>query len=185
MASSAFYIRRADRSDALALRSMQERSVRILCRGHYDPDLIDAFLTHIGTMDTSLLDEGRYFVAVASDGIIASGGWSMAEPGYAASASGIGAPSHAGPLIRAVYVRPDAAGRGLGRRIMEMAETEAAAAGFHTITLTAMLSAVEFYRRLGFAELGPAEMRLPGELTFRGVHMCKGLTVPASRSRAA
>ena len=185
MTSSAVHLRLADRTDETAVRAMQERSIRVLGRDHYEPELIEAFIAHVGTMDASLLDEGRYFVAVTTEGIVASGGWSTARPGYAAMSGETGVHPVDGPVIRSIYVRPDAAGCGIGRWLMNRIEAEAAAAGHREVTLTAMLCAVDFYRRLGFTEAGAAAMRLPGNLVFRGTHMHKSLEDAAWRRRAA
>lgn len=188
-------IRRAARSDEAALRAMQERSFRALGRARYRLHQIEAFISVVGTVDSALLEEGRYFLAESGDGILACGGWSLSKPAYAAHAGCPEAHSpeahspevavHRDPVVRAVYVRPDAARLGFGRWIVRTVEADVRAEGFALMTLTSMLSAVAFYERLGFVAAGDVTFALPGGVDLACVHMRKALTVAMPRRRAA
>ena len=86
-------------------------------------------------------------------------------------------------LIYSVAVRPDLQGRGLGRRLLALAEEEALRAGYRHIRLYTnehFTTNIELYRRVGYLETGREEY-----LGTRLVHMAKKLgeacLVPKSR----
>jgi GNAT superfamily N-acetyltransferase len=62
----------------------------------------------------------------------------------------LGTASLDGGVVRAVFVAPDAQGHGVGRALMAEIERAAEAAGVATLILQSSLTAVGFYRRLGF-----------------------------------
>lgn len=76
-------------------------------------------------------------------------------------------------LIYSVAVRPDLQGRGLGRRLLALAEEEALRAGYRKIRLYTnehFVENIELYRRVGYVETG-RELYLGTDL----VHMAKRL----------
>ncbi len=62
----------------------------------------------------------------------------------------LGTASRDGRVVRAVFVAPEAQGRGIGRCLMGEVDRAARAAGMTTLTLQSSLTAVGFYARLGF-----------------------------------
>ncbi|KMO43727.1 acetyltransferase [Methylobacterium tarhaniae] len=62
----------------------------------------------------------------------------------------LGTASLDGGVVRAVFVAPDAQGRGIGRALMAEIERTAQGAGVATLTLQSSLTAVGFHDRLGF-----------------------------------
>jgi putative acetyltransferase len=72
--------------------------------------------------------------------------------------------------IRRVFVHPDWAGRGLGRRLVGEAEQRARAAGHERFVVCASLNAVPFYERLGFVALRPEPREYEGSVVqFTGM----------------
>jgi GNAT superfamily N-acetyltransferase len=65
--------------------------------------------------------------------------------------------------MRQVAVQTEWQGQGLGRRLVNHAETVARQRGFQVMTLHARESAVGFYQRLGYSKVGPGfvELTLP------------------------
>ena len=64
--------------------------------------------------------------------------------------------------IRAFFVHPDCARRGVGRAILDACLAAARAAGFRRVELAATLPGVPFYRAFGFAEREALEAPMPG-----------------------
>jgi ribosomal protein S18 acetylase RimI-like enzyme len=76
-------------------------------------------------------------------------------------------------LIYSVAVRPDLQGRGLGRRLLALAEEQALKAGYRQIRLYTnehFVSNIELYRRVGYQET-----RREAYLGTHLVHMAKKL----------
>jgi N-acetylglutamate synthase-like GNAT family acetyltransferase len=78
-------------------------------------------------------------------------------------------------LILAVYVHPDHAGVGVGRKLVHKLEAEAGSAGVTQLWLHATLNSVSFYERCGFVSLGAATNTLPNGCELRCVRMQKRL----------
>lgn len=166
-------IRRATVADRAALRAMQAFSISVLGGDYYSPRQIAAFICHVGTLDDFLLHEGTYYVAESAGEIVASGGWSRCRPNYA-NALGEPAARRAGvPKIRGVFVHPAFARRGIASALMARAESEALAAGYREMELTATLSGVPLYLKRGYRTQKKIELILPGGIGFPGVMMHK------------
>jgi GNAT superfamily N-acetyltransferase len=77
-------------------------------------------------------------------------------------------------LLDNIAVRPDRQGQGLGRRLIEFAETEAARLGYRELRLYThekMTENIALYKRLGFVETGRGH-----EAGYDRVFMTKPLT---------
>ncbi len=98
-------------------------SLLSLGRSVYDERQIASALLYIARPDEQLIDDGTYFVAVAGANIIGCGGWSRRRKVYSGSAaagdkSALIDPATEPARIRAMFVRPEWARRGIGRRIL-------------------------------------------------------------------
>lgn len=74
-------------------------------------------------------------------------------------------------LLDNIAVAPESQGLGLGRKLLEFAEQQTAAAGYRTVQLytnEAMVENIALYLRMGFAEIHRGE-----EKGFRRVFMAK------------
>ncbi len=80
-----------------------------------------------------------------------------------------------GREVTALFVRPSAAGRGLGARLLEAVEKAAARGGARRLTLLAARAAAPFYAARGWRPLGAARSPLPGGLALPAVRMAKGV----------
>ena len=164
--------RRAQPGDIPSIRRMQERSIRELGTDHYSIEEIDAFLGLFSTMDDKVVDEGHYFVLLTPEQrIVASAGWSQLPPGYSRGTESYDAQA---ATIRSVFVDGDYSRRGLGRRIMEMVESDAAAAGIAHLKVSSTLSGVALYKALGYAEVERKVLEI-GAFGFELVRMEKPL----------
>ena len=140
------------------LREIIEASVRGLQAQDYSPAQIEGALTSVYGVDTQLISDGTYFVAEVDNQIAACGGWSKRRTlyggdQYAAREDSLLDPHHEAAKIRAFFVHPNWARRGLGTLILEACEKAAIQAGFTRLEMGATLSGIPFYRAKGYTEL--------------------------------
>lgn len=162
-----FRLRKALMSDIPRMRAVIEASVRGLQAGDYTPAQIEGALKSVYGVDTQLIADGTYFaVETTSDGtIIACGGWSKRKTLYGGDQyigreDALLDPLHDAAKIRAFFVHPEWARKGIGSIILAACEEAALAAGFTRIEMGATLSGVPFYRAKGYIELEPQNVPL-------------------------
>ena len=162
-------IRKAAPADVPRLREVIEASVRGLQARDYTRAQIEGALKSVYGVDSQLIADGTYFVAeiaepesaeskTGSPTIVACGGWSKRKTLYggdqfAGRQDSALDPKRDAAKIRAFFVHPDWARRGIGTLILEACETAAIAAGFHRLEMGATLSGVAFYRAKGYVEI--------------------------------
>lgn len=173
-------IRAATREDIAELRELIDASVRGLSQGHYSAAEIEAGLAEIFGVDTQLIEDGTYFVAVGDGGQIAGcGGWSRRKTLYGSDLrKGSGPDIQLDPRtdaarIRAFFVRPEFARRGIGRAILRACEEAAAARGFRRLELMATLPGVPLYEAMGYSRLEPFAIPLRGGGSLAAFRMAK------------
>jgi GNAT superfamily N-acetyltransferase len=159
-----FSVRRAVLADAQQLREIIEASVRGLQAGDYTPAQIEGALQSVYGVDSQLIADGTYFAAEvpgAQSGesqIVACGGWSKRKTlyggdQYAGREDSLLDPSRDAAKIRAFFVHPKWARRGIGSLILQACEDAARVAGFTRSEMGATLSGVAFYKAKGYAEV--------------------------------
>lgn len=178
--SQNYAIRRATISDAAALRKLIEQSVRGLQRNDYTPEQIEGALGHALGLDTQLIEDGTYFVAEV-DGVpapIGCGGWSNRATLFGSDHG----PDRQGTLldpekdaarIRAIFVHPDWARRGIGSLILQHCEEAARAGGFRRFEMGSTLTGVPLYKLRGYGECERINVPLPNGAVVQVVHMIK------------
>jgi len=150
-----YHIRRATRADQSALRHLIARSARELGRPDYTPEQIEGALQGAFGVDTQLIDDGTYFVAEEHDQLIGCGGWSLRRTLFGGDGTrerdaGKLDPGQDAAKIRAFFVDPDHARRGIGRALLERCESEACARGFRRFELMGTLPGVRLYQAFGY-----------------------------------
>ena len=173
-------LRLATTDDVPALEALIDRSVRSLSAPVYTPAQIAGALAHIFGVDTQLLADRTYYVIDAGDELVAAGGWSARQTLFGGDQMKSDTdltidPSTMPARIRAFFVRPDWARRGLARRLYDACETAARERGFHRFELMATLPGVPLYRALGFTELEAVDVPMPGGLTLPCIRMGRTL----------
>jgi GNAT superfamily N-acetyltransferase len=73
--------------------------------------------------------------------------------------------------IHALYLAPEAIGKGVGRRLLGLMLDLARNAGAKAVTLDSTLTAQDFYKRFGFVETGPLNRKEIGESQVRSYPM--------------
>jgi GNAT superfamily N-acetyltransferase len=169
-----FNYRRAVPADRAALQAMHRRSLLTLGRSHYSDGQLRGLLATIDTVDDALLEDGTYIIAEQAGRIVAAGGWTMQQPAYELKLGGVVSAPDRQATIRAVFVDPDFARRGLARRILEAAESEAVLlGGAERIGLVSTLTGLPFYRKLGYLSGAPVILPLTNGMIFPGRRMRK------------
>lgn len=162
-------LRLATTEDIPALDQLMRKSVRGLSAGYYTERQIDLSLVHVFGIDTQLIADGTYFVAEAleaSGQIVGCGGWSKRNTLYGGDQTKQGEDSLLDPAteparIRAFFIAPDFARRGIGRQIIEACESAAREAGFTHLELGATLPGVPLYTALGYQPIERIEHPMP------------------------
>lgn len=173
-------LRPALHSDLPALRSLIDASVRELSRDFYTPAQIESGLRYVFGPDTQLIDDGTYFVVLDGAVLAAAGGWSRRRTLYGGDQTKAGPdplldPNEEAARIRAFFVHPDHARRGLARLLFERCAADALAQGFLSLELMATLPGEPLYLALGFEPLSRESPALPDGERLPMVHMRKRL----------
>ena len=93
-------------------------------------------------------------------------------------------PSTDAAKIRAFFVHPDWARRGIGTLVLDACESAARAAGFTRFEMGATLTGVKLFQHRGYVALERLEVPLEGDITLPVVHMVKE-TLVSGRARLA
>ena len=101
-------------------------------------------------VDRQLIDDGTYFVIESGGLPVGCGGWSRRATLYGGDRSGgrdttLLDPSKEPARVRAMYTRPGFTRRGIGRLILTLCQSAAAAEGFTRLELMSTLSGRALY----------------------------------------
>jgi GNAT superfamily N-acetyltransferase len=177
-------LRQAVPADIPVLRKLIDASVRGLQAEDYTPAQIEAALKTVYGVDSQLIADGTYFVAEAESSespgpeIVGCGGWSKRKTLFGGDRwtgrhDALLDPSHDAAKIRAFFVHPAWARRGIGSMILEACEVAAIAAGFTRLEMGATLSGVPFYRAKGYEALENLDVPLGDGQSMTVVRMAK------------
>jgi GNAT superfamily N-acetyltransferase len=183
-AGDSYHIRRAVLADVPALHALIELSVRSLQARDYSQAQIEGALGTVFGVDRQLIADGTYFVVDAAGGggaieIAGCGGWSKRQTLFGSDrASGredrLLDPLRENARIRAFFVHPDWARRGIGSRILAACEKAAMEAGFQGFELGATITGERLYGARGYREVERVEVPLGNGATMPVIRMWKG-----------
>ena len=171
-------IRPATRADIPTLEHLIPASARELSRGYYSEQQIEAAIRYVFGVDSQLIADGTYFVAVDDEAIAGCGGWSWRRTLYGGDQRPVGAgavldPAKDAARIRAFFVTSGHARQGIGGRILSACERAAVEKGFSRLELMSTLPGVPFYTRCGFREIERVVDTLPDGTTIEFVRMAR------------
>jgi GNAT superfamily N-acetyltransferase len=172
--------RLAKMEDLSELRRLMARAIEQLQQGFLSPKQIRVSHRVMG-LDTQLVKDGTYFLVEADGRIVGSGGWSWRATLYGGDESIVmREPLSLNPAIdaakvRAMYTDPDFARRGIGRRLLELCEAAALAAGFKRAELMATLAGEPLYRSFGYLPIERLESAPIGGVRVPLLRMEKAL----------
>lgn len=170
--------RLAREEDIPALEALIPLSVRTLQARHYSPAQMKAALGPVFGVDRQLIRDGTYFVAERDKRIVGCGGWSKRRALYGGDHNRAEPDPELDPKsdaarVRAFFVHPDAARRGIGRSIMAACERAIIAAGFQRVDIVATLAGEPLYASFGYAVVDRYAIPLNGGLSLPAVRMTK------------
>src|SRR5581483_381591 len=175
-----FTIRPATTADIPVLRSLIDLSVRGLQSHDYTAIQLELALKTVYGVDTQLIADGTYFVVEDGITVVGCGGWSKRKTlfggdNWSAREDSLLDPKHDAAKIRAFFVHPDWARRGIGTIILNACEQAAAAAGFIRLEMGATLTGVPFCAAKGYSALENVEVPLANGESLPIVRMGKQL----------
>lgn len=152
-------IRRATPEDNDAIGRVHVRAIKRLCVHHYAPHEIAAWAgPRKPAHYIEAIRQKEFYVAEETSAVV---GFSMLNP--------------ADGEVEAVYVAPEAAGRGIGLQLLRVLEERAGTRGLRALHLNASLNAIPFYERAGYERQKLTKHRLASGVEIACVLMTKEL----------
>jgi GNAT superfamily N-acetyltransferase len=189
MTADDLHYRLATPADIPHLGPLIEASIRGLQTNDYSSSQIEqAIGTWLG-LDTQLVADRTYFAVEVRHNpdhrptignLAACGGWSRRKTPYGSDHRPNRDDSFLDPRIdaakiRAFFVHPAWARRGIGSRILELCEQAALAEGFTRFEMGATLTGIPLYRRHGYVEQEQVNLPLANGELLPIVRMTKSL----------
>ena len=182
--TTTFSVRPAIAADIPRLREIIDASVRGLQASDYTPAQIEGALQSVYGVDSQLIADGTYLIAETpvetEPVIVACGGWSKRKTlyggdQYVGREDSLLDPARDAAKIRAFFVHPKWARRGIGSLILQACEDAARIAGFTRLEMGATLSGVAFYKAKGYVEVEAQAVPLGNGEALPIVKMTKNL----------
>jgi GNAT superfamily N-acetyltransferase len=173
-------VRAATAADVPALQKLIGLSVRGLSVGFYTDAQIEAAMSEVFGVDTQLIADGTYYIVDGPAGPVAAGGWSARRTLYGGEQlkqpdDPMLDPASDAARIRAFFVHPDWARRGLARQLYAACERAAVAANFRQFELMATMPGEPLYRALGFTAVEQVVLTLGRGVTVPLVRMARSI----------
>jgi N-acetylglutamate synthase-like GNAT family acetyltransferase len=181
--TGSFHIRCAARSEVPALQALIAASARALQTSDYTPEQIEAALDTVYGVDTVLIEDGTYFVAVSDSDpadFAGCGGWSKHKTLYGADGwtkrdDDLLNPATDAAKVRAFFIYPAWARRGVGTALLDACESAAREAGFRRCEMGATLTGVKLFAARGYRHIERIEIPVGDEIQLTVIRMEKSL----------
>ena len=179
----AITLRTATFADVPQIEALIARSARGLSAGHYRPTQVEGALRGAFGVDTQLLIDRTYFAVEEHGRLVGCGGWSFRSTLFGGDArtgrdSSTLDPRTQAAKVRAFFVDPDNARRGIGTLLLEHCEKEARGRGFSHVELMATLPGVKLYAARGYIGTDTVNYDLGNGETIEFVPMRMVLVAP-------
>lgn len=173
--------RKATLDDRPAIAELIAVSARGLSQGDYTEEQIEsAIATGVFGVDTQLIGDETYYVAEFDGRMVGCGGWGRrrtlfgGDRHFQRGAEELDSKSEPA-RIRAFFVHPECARRGIGRGILERCESDARAHDFRSTELMATLPGEKLYGALGYDVVERVEYEMEDGVMIPLVRMRKEL----------
>jgi GNAT superfamily N-acetyltransferase len=170
-------LRRATLEDRQALRELIERSARELSKDDYRPEQVEGALQ--GTFGYATRWEPT-MLSKRVPTIVGCGGWSYRRTlfggdGRAQRDSSELDPRTDAAKIRAFFIDPTCARRGIGTRLLDKCESEARLRGFTRVELMSTLPGVRLYSARGYSGTERVQYEVAPGVSIEFVPMAKDI----------
>jgi N-acetylglutamate synthase-like GNAT family acetyltransferase len=171
-------IRVATADDVPALQQLIPESARELSKGFYTPQQAESAIKYIFGVDTQLIADRTYYVAEAENQVVGCGGWSKRKTMFGgdqmkAVQDPMLDPQVDAGRIRAFFIHPGWARKGIGRRIIQACEDAARADGFTRMELVATMPGEPLYAAMGYEVTRRFDQPMADGTTLPLAHMKK------------
>lgn len=188
--SNGIHLRLAVPADIPSLRELIDKSVRGLQAQDYTSAQIEGALKTVFGVDSQLIADGTYIVAEATTArvgqakaqsaplVVGCGGWSKRKTLYGSDhwtgrEDALLDPLHDAAKIRAFFIHPDWARKGVGSLILSACEDAARSAGFTRYEMGATLTGAKLFGAKGYVPVRPISIPLVNGESLPVIHMEK------------
>jgi GNAT superfamily N-acetyltransferase len=173
-------LRVATLEDCEALRTLIDRSARELSKGDYRAEQIEGALQGAFGVDSQLIQDGTFFVVEAGAAIVGCGGWSYRRTLFggdkrAERDSGMLDPYRDAAKIRAFFIDPAYARKGIGTLLLDKCESEARQRGFSRVELMSTLPGVRLYSARGYSGVERVQYEVAPGVAIEFIPMSKSI----------
>jgi GNAT superfamily N-acetyltransferase len=175
-----FNHRLATEVDLPAIRALMDVAIAEHLKAYLDPAQVELSKSIMG-LDTQLIADRTYVLIEENGRLAGCGGWSRRATLFGGDHSisqrnaALLDPATDAARIRAMYTHPDFARRGVGRLILEICESAARDAGFHSVELMATVSGEPLYRACGYHDIQRITAASKDGVDVPGLRMGKAL----------
>jgi GNAT superfamily N-acetyltransferase len=175
-------LRLAEVDDVEAIAALIPLSARALSKGFYTEQQTESAIRFVFGPDRRLIEDGTYFVVEDGQRLAGCGGWSKRRTLYGGDQmkpadDPLLDPATESARIRAFFVHPDYARRGVGSQILDACLSAARDAGFRRMELAATLPGVPLYEQYGFQARERIDATLPDGVILPILRMERSLDV--------
>lgn len=137
-------IREVSPSDYNDMEDVFRTSVRTLCKGHYDDDVIQAWTGEYRPerFAESVEQGNQQFVFTINNKVVCFGSLHIEKQ-----------------LLVSLFVAPEVAGTGVGHTMMQFLLDKAVSCGAQQLSIDSSLNAFPFYAKYGFKETGRSKYK--------------------------
>ena len=173
-------LRPATLAERDVLQDLIARSARGLSTADYRPEQVEGALQGAFGVDSQLIQDGTYFVVEDAGVIVACGGWSFRKTLFGGDQRRERDAAELDPRsdpakIRAFFVDPAHARRGIGTLLLEKCEAEARLRGFSRVELMSTLPGIRLYSARGYTGVRQVQYEVSPGVVIEFLPMTKSL----------
>jgi GNAT superfamily N-acetyltransferase len=166
-------------SDMEALTALMNAAIRDLLPQFLPAEQVEASFAVMG-LDTTLIEDGTYFVIEIGGELAGCGGWSRRATLFGGNHTrGRDArlldPQTEAARVRAMYTSPRFTRRGVGRKVLALCEEAARKEGFSRVELAATLGGKPLYEACGYRTIESIPVTTPNGVEVPLLRMGKAL----------